>query len=254
MNIIRIKSTGSTNLFLKDLLQERVLEEGTAVLAEFQTSGRGQTGTHWESENGKNIICSIIFYPDFLPFEQRFIFSETIALGVKKALDRYIENVFIKWPNDIYVNDRKIAGILIENEITDRKIIRSIAGIGLNVNQEIFTSNLPNPVSMKQLLKTDLDLDTLSEIMVESVRDEYDILKSGQQTVISKIYHDSLYRKNGFHVFKDKKGQFIAQIQSVGDDGFLYLTTKDNEMLSYSFKEVSFCNEVKTVSDQQKMP
>jgi BirA family biotin operon repressor/biotin-[acetyl-CoA-carboxylase] ligase len=241
MNIIKIKSTASTNLFLKELSEKQFLEEGAVVFTETQTAGRGQAGNDWESEPGKNITCSILFYPVFLPVKQHFLLSETIALGVKKTLDDYIPNVSVKWPNDIYFENRKIAGILIENELTAQEITQSIAGIGLNVNQETFASNAPNPVSLKQILDVEMDLDSLLEKMVEKLMDEYEKLKAGQTEDISRAYHDSLYRKSGFYAYEDKHGRFIARIQSVSEDGFLHLQTDKGEERRYAFKEVVYC-------------
>ncbi|MDR0863341.1 MAG: biotin--[acetyl-CoA-carboxylase] ligase [Candidatus Symbiothrix sp.] len=239
MNIIKIETTTSTNLFLKELAGKQVLEEGTVALAGTQTAGRGQAGNYWESEPGKNITCSILLHPTFLLPKQHFLLSETVALGVKETLDFYLKNVTVKWPNDIYVEDRKIAGILIENELMGQQFSRSVIGIGLNVNQEVFTSNAPNPVSLKQLLGVDMNVDELTEKMVERILYWYEKLKAGETKVISQTYHDFLYRKSGFHWYEDKTGRFKARIKSVAEDGFLLLETDKGEERCYAFKEVS---------------
>lgn len=195
-SIIKIKETDSTNHWLKEQSEKQVLDEGTTVAAEFQTAGKGQRGNCWESEAGKNIICSMILYPQFLPVRLQFVLSEAIALGLKDALEQYFRPVEIKWPNDIYYGDKKIAGILIENEVTGQVIEKSIIGVGLNVNQEQFSSVAPNAVSMKQILGKETDLDALSEEMVNAVLSRYDILKAGNFALIVSDYHGSLYRKS----------------------------------------------------------
>jgi BirA family biotin operon repressor/biotin-[acetyl-CoA-carboxylase] ligase len=151
-NIIKIKEIDSTNHWLKEQSNKQFLDEGTTVVAEYQTAGKGPRGNRWDSEAGKNITCSLLLYPDFLPVKQHFLLSKVVALGIKDAAEQYIRPVHIKWPNDIYYQNRKIAGILIENEITGQTIGKSIVGIGLNVNQEQFSDAAPNAVSIKQIL------------------------------------------------------------------------------------------------------
>jgi BirA family biotin operon repressor/biotin-[acetyl-CoA-carboxylase] ligase len=240
MNIVEIESTASTNLLLKKWSEERFLEEGTVLFTNKQTAGRGQAGTFWEAEAGKNIACSLLLYPAFLPVKQHFLLSETVALGVKEILDDYVNNVTVKWPNDIYFEDRKLAGILIENELSGGGFSQSVIGIGLNVNQEIFTGDAPNPVSLKQITGRDFDLDRLVEKMIRQILYRYDQLKEGRSQLISQTYQDFLYRKNGFYRYEDKNGLFNAKIQFVADDGFLHLTTDEGEDRRYAFKEISF--------------
>jgi BirA family biotin operon repressor/biotin-[acetyl-CoA-carboxylase] ligase len=240
MNIIKIESTASTNLLLKKWSKERILEEETVLLTKNQTAGRGQTGTSWEAESGKNITCSLLLYPVFLPVKQHFLLSEAVALGLKEILDDYVKDVSIKWPNDIYFEDRKLAGILIENELSGPEFSQSVIGIGLNVNQEIFGSSAPNPVSLKQITGTDFDLDLLAEKMIRRILYWYNQLKTGRGDLISQTYRNFLYRKNGFYCYEDKNGPFNAKIQSVADNGFLHLTTDKGEDRCYAFKEVSF--------------
>jgi BirA family biotin operon repressor/biotin-[acetyl-CoA-carboxylase] ligase len=240
MNIIKIKSTNSTNLLLKELAKKQVLESGTVLITDNQTAGRGLAGNFWESEPEKNITCSLLLHPTFLPIKQNFFLSKIIALGVKDLLDNYVQNVTIKWSNDIYVESRKIAGILIENEFQGTQFIQSIAGIGLNVNQEVFLSKTPNPISLKQILKKDLDLNVILESMIQRIMYWYDILQKGNLDLITKTYDNALYRKSGFHLYEDKNGQFSAQIESVGEDGILHLKTDTGEKRHYAFKEVSY--------------
>lgn len=158
-----IDSCASTNAEIS-----RDAPHGTALMALTQTAGRGQRGNTWEAEPHRNITLSLMLRPEALPAARQFEISEAVALGVADLLDELgIEGVAVKWPNDVYVADRKIAGILIENAIGPGAMIsRSIAGIGLNVNQTEFRSPAPNPVSVKQLTGREYDLRTLAERMV----------------------------------------------------------------------------------------
>lgn len=241
MNIIRVKTTTSTNAFLKEWASKEDLPEGTTVQTFSQTAGRGQAGNHWEAEPGKNITCSILFYPEFLPVGQNFLLSKVIALGIKDTLEEYISPVLIKWPNDIYIGESKVSGTLIENELTGQVISQTIAGIGVNINQEIFRSDAPNPVSLKQLLKEEIDLDIFLEKMISNVLSWYDCLKKGQSDFIDENYIYSLYRRSGLHGYRDCNGEFRASIQRVENNGQLYLKTDKEEIRTYYFKEVSCC-------------
>jgi BirA family biotin operon repressor/biotin-[acetyl-CoA-carboxylase] ligase len=240
MPIIKIDTCLSTNAFLKELLKNQAMEEGSLVVTRNQTDGRGQIGTHWESEPGKNLTFSLILYPDFLPLKEHFLLSETVALGIKTVLDTYAEPVTIKWPNDIYYQNQKIAGILIENAITGQTFSHSIIGIGLNVNQETFLSGAPDPVSLKQISGKETDLDMLLEQLSTSILHYYQLLKNGQSKIIAQAYEQNLYRKTGFYDYEDQEGLFSARIESVDRAGFLHLITATGERRCYTFKEVAY--------------
>ena len=149
--IIRLDETNSTNNYLRELLAGDALPEGSLVIADFQTAGKGQVGNSWESEARKNLMFSLLLYPDFLPANRQFLISQIASLSVKETLDGYIDSVTVKWPNDIYWKDRKICGMLIENDLSGQHLYCSVIGIGLNINQEVFRSNAPNPVSLTQI-------------------------------------------------------------------------------------------------------
>ncbi|MDR3061886.1 MAG: biotin--[acetyl-CoA-carboxylase] ligase [Dysgonamonadaceae bacterium] len=241
MNIIRIEETTSTNVELQQMMVDGYLEEGTVLVAGNQTSGRGQAGSFWESEPGKNLLFSILLYPEFLNLKQRFLLSELTANSIKQVLDNYIDHITIKWPNDIYYQDKKIAGILIENEISENKIKQSVIGIGINVNQEIFSDKIPEAISLKQILGGEIDLDLLLDEIVNQLLSDYEKkLIDGEWDDVRQYYHDSLYRKSGMHVFSDENGKFKARIDSVADDGVLSLVTETGEIRPYLFKEVSY--------------
>jgi len=238
-NCIEITQVASTNDFLKEYCQHRRPMEGFAVFTPNQTAGKGQRGNSWVSEAGKNIILSIVFYPEFLPLTQNFLLSEAVALGVKDTLDGYLSDVAIKWPNDIYFGDKKIAGILIENEITAEKITNSIVGIGLNVNQENFVPEARNAISMKQILGTDTDIKKLSEKLLNTVRNRYFQLENNRCDAVRSDYHKCLYHRSGLFGYKDVNGAFNAEILSVADDGTLNLLDENGKKRHYFFKEIS---------------
>ena len=151
--LIALDETDSTNRYISQLcneLQESVAEL-TTVTAEFQTAGKGQRGNTWEAERGKNLLFSFVLYPTFLEARRQFILSQIVSLSIKEELDRWSDEITIKWPNDIYWRDKKICGILIENDLSGHFIGRSISGIGININQNEFHSDAPNPVSLKQI-------------------------------------------------------------------------------------------------------
>jgi BirA family biotin operon repressor/biotin-[acetyl-CoA-carboxylase] ligase len=199
-------------------------------------------GTYWEAEAGKNLTFSLLLYPRFLPVRDHFLLSKMIALAVKDVLDTYSPGISIKWPNDIYSKDKKLAGILIENEIMGQVLSQSVIGTGMNVNQEIFRSTAPNPISLKQITGQDTALDDLLEKLSSSVENRYEQLRAGETASIARDYHASLYRNDGFYPYKDRNGVFRARIESVGNDGLLHLLCNDGERRDYAFKEVSFCH------------
>lgn len=238
MTLIRVDSIPSTNSLMKDLAAQQALPEGTVVLTREQSAGRGQVGTSWESEPGKNLTFSLLLYPDFLPIHSYFLLSEAVALGIKEALSVYLDSLAVKWPNDLYHKNRKLAGILIENELQGQTIARSVIGIGINVNQETFRSDAVNPISMKQITGVDYDLGELLERIISSVFFYYNELKDGRTESVIQSYHQSLYRREGYHPYQDKEGEFFARIDRVDNSGFLHLTTQGGEQRKYAFKSV----------------
>ena len=166
--------------------------------------------------------------------------SRIFSLAVKETLDEYIEHVSIKWPNDIYFREKKICGILIENEITGSNISSSTIGIGLNVNQEYFFSDAPNPISLKQITNKTYHLDELLDHILKIAEEKYRQFLSSDTKKIRNEYQNALYRKPGYHTYEDKNGRFQACIKEVKDDGALILETENGEIRRYLFKEVCF--------------
>ena len=184
--LIALDETDSTNRYISQLcneLQESVAEL-TTVTAEFQTAGKGQRGNTWEAERGKNLLFSFVLYPTFLEARRQFILSQIVSLSIKEELDRWSDEITIKWPNDIYWRDKKICGILIENDLSGHFIGRSISGIGININQNEFHSDAPNPVSLKQITGQEHDRYEILSHILKRVQIYY----NGLQTEDSGTY------------------------------------------------------------------
>ena len=222
-----IKSTNSTNTLLKELLAKGEWSEGERFIrAGYQTAGRGQTGNGWESEAVKNLLCSIL-----LPPTNNLYF---LKIAVSVALLRVIgEDFTIKWPNDIYYGDKKLAGILLENAIVGSEVKYSIAGIGLNVNQTVFVSDAPNPVSLKQITGKEHDIDKLMERLMEEIDQ---VLNED----VWPYYKAHLYRRKGFWPYEDANGRFEARIEDVLPTGEIVLRDKQGNQRKYHFKQVRY--------------
>ena len=222
-----INSTNSTNTLLKELIAKG--QEPEYIYAGYQTAGRGQTGNSWESEKDKNLICSILLPPD------KNLYFLNIAVGV--AILRVIgEDFTIKWPNDIYWQDKKLAGILLENAMVGSQIKYSIAGIGLNVNQTVFVSNAPNPVSLKQITGREYDIDQLMNGLLEAVKS---VLNEPEEVIWTE-YKAHLYRKEGYWPFEDQNETFEARIEDILPTGEIVLRDKNNKKRIYHFKQIRY--------------
>lgn len=237
--IIRLKEIDSTNRFLRELKDEQE-DEMVVAVADFQTAGKGQGSHTWESEAGKNLLFSIKVHPRWVPVRQQFLLSMAGAIAIKEALETYVDGIMLKWPNDVYWNDKKISGTLIETSIDSKGIKTCIFGIGINVNQEAFHSDAPNPVSLRQILGHEVDRDELLQKVIEGFRRYYELLRRADYMDVSGIYHLSLYRRKGFHRYEDADGDFEGAFVEVEDDGHLILHDKQGVIRSYSFGEVKF--------------
>ena len=233
----------STNSLLSQLCKEGHVAEFHTIVTDFQSAGKGQRGNFWESAANKNLLFSTVLYPTMLKANQQYVFSMMTSLSIVNTLNKYTQGFSIKWPNDIYWNDKKICGILIENEIDGKYISQSIVGIGLNINQDEFLSDAPNPVSLKQILGTEVDKKEILQSVLQGLVASYKTLEDDYEhfkDVIHQAFLKVLYRKKGFHRYRDAHGEFEAEIESVGTDGYLFLTDKDGRRRQYAFKEVEY--------------
>lgn len=250
---------------------------GTVIAADSQTAGRGQRGNSWEAEPGKNLTFSLLLEPEHIPARRQFAISRAVALAICDCLRHWLSNhadeIAIKWPNDIYVGNRKICGILIENSLQADRICRTVVGIGLNVNQTVFRSDAPNPVSMAQLAGFEFDLDTLLDDLATTIISYFNAEECSEGTASEREYAERLWRRIGYHRFKrtKDKGQgttdsnyklrrtkdegqgsnyklrrtkdeeiFEARIVGVDPMGMLTLERRDSTRSTFAFKEVQF--------------
>ena len=215
--------------------------EGDVIVAESQSAGRGQRGHRWESEVGQNLTFSLVLEPTFVAPANQFLLSEAVALGVVDMLDGYGIGAKIKWTNDIYVGDRKLAGILIEHKLQGASLARTIVGIGLNVNQRDFPSDLPNPVSMVQLRHFEFDRDEVLDRLVKTIMARYEQLRSGDDGPLQQDYHNRLYRLGMLDWYALPSGRrFRGTIMGVRPTGALVIENEKRERSEYLFKEVEF--------------
>ena len=233
--IVHIDETDSTNRWLRERKQENASAgmEDMVVWTDFQTAGKGQGTNSWESERGKNLLFSILYHPEGISANRQFVISMAISLAIADALGEQIGDVSIKWPNDIYWRNGKIGGILIENRLSGQIIRDSIIGVGINVNQQHFHSDAPNPVSLWQIHGHETD----REALLHEILDRF-ILYINQD--IKERYKGILYRRKGFHPYSDKNGNFMATLEDVEDDGHLLLSDESGKERRYAFKEIQF--------------
>jgi BirA family biotin operon repressor/biotin-[acetyl-CoA-carboxylase] ligase len=239
-NIMFLENLPSTNTYASNLLKKGNPQEGTIIHTNYQSAGRGQQGNKWESTNGNNLLLSIILYPSFINPSCQFVISMAISLGICDFLSGIISDCCIKWPNDIYVNNDKIAGLLIENSIMGNTIENTIVGIGLNVNQVKFISDAPNPVSLRILTENTYDIEACMINLMHDLDKRYCHLSEGNNSGLKDEYISKLYRYNEWFSFYDKNGTFSGRIKSVTDEGRIQIETKSGSVNEYSYKEVGF--------------
>lgn len=236
--IVEYEELDSTNTVALQLAKEKANDK-SVVLTYCQTRGRGQAGNTWESEPGRNLSMTLIFRPQQFAAGRQFAVSMMIALGCCDFIRKYVMDCQIKWPNDIYVGDRKIAGILIEHMISGPYVGFSVCGIGLNINQEEFHSDAPNPVSLFQLTGRQIELHTALEQLLDCMGKRYAQLFDDVR--LEADYLKLMYRRKGWYQWEDQTGIFRATVKGVDEYGRLLLTDDSGRDRMYGFKEVKWC-------------
>ncbi len=226
-----LSSVDSTNNYAMRMAHARMAKHGTAWLAMEQTHGKGQRGKQWIANKGENIYLSILTEPHFLSPTDIFALAAAVALGAYGFVKKHLgQNISIKWPNDIYWNDRKTVGILIENIIQSNKLLYSVLGIGINVNQVTFDKHLRNPVSWKQVTGKTYDIVLLTKELCSCIDSSYKQLASDPAAVIDQ-YCAAMYKLHQPVTFKLENETFTAIVKGVNSDGRLVVDEAGEERL-----------------------
>jgi len=257
-----IDQTDSTNSLMQRLLRGEEQEYAACLKADVpliyttcQTAGRGQTGNTWESEPGKNLLLSYLLREPDVHISEQFLLNVTAAVAAHRTIAEWLSfeqrpMLTIKWPNDIYIGNRKIAGILVENSLCGSKILHSIAGIGINVNQEQWVSGAPNPVSIKQLTGVKADIDSI----VKRFEHKLETTLSWEPVQRRNYYRVHLFRRDGYWPFVEREvsteptmnataeaqGKFMARIKQILPTGELILCDQQGNQRTYHFKQVRY--------------
>ncbi len=239
MQIIKLNATDSTNLYLKELMGSKTLEDYTIVVTDEQISGRGQMGTKWESKPFKNLTFSILKNLNSREFTNPFALNICVSLAIYQLLNKLnIPDLSIKWPNDILSGNSKICGILIENMLTGNRMNASVIGIGLNVNQVVF-NNLPNVSSLKLLMGKTFDLDQLLVEFQHVLKQTFLEWDEKGAILMRKKYENVLFRKDKPSTFKDGEGNmFMGFIRGISNEGRLIVALEDNVIKEFNMKAI----------------
>ncbi len=246
-NLIKLSAVDSTNNFLKELLSKsEPLPEGTVIMAENQFSGRGQQNNTWHTEPGKNLTVSFLLKPSFLELKNQFFLNMSVSIAIYNVLSKFWPNGFsIKWPNDIYFNDQKVGGILIENIVVGGTIKNTIVGVGLNVNQMLFLPELQNKATSLQLImQKEIDLHQLLGAICKEIEGQYLQLKAKKHSQLKHNYTTKLYQIEKASKYRQNGEVFEGTIKGTTDSGLLLLENQ-GVIKEYNLKEIEFLNPIK---------
>lgn len=240
--IIKLSNVNSTNEFANEILKENAPTEGCVIWGISQTNGKGQKGNTWDTEEGKNLTFTIILYPNMIEPSQQFLLNKAISLGIIDFLKSHLDEelLHIKWPNDIYAGKSKIAGILIENQILGNSIQSSIIGIGLNINQLKFSSNIPNPISIKLVTGIDLNIEIALYQLLHEIEKRITNLYNSDIESLNNDYLNSLLNYQKYKKYFWNNIEIEAMIIAISEFGQLILKTKEDKIIKCNFKEIVF--------------
>ena len=234
--IFRLDKVDSTNNFAANLIEEQLCRNGALILADTQTAGKGQRGSLWESEPGKNLLCSYVYFPDNLSVDFLQELNMCLSISLIKCLKYFEIDAEIKWPNDILVDGKKISGILIENNVRAGKVKSMIFGLGLNINQQSFL-NL-GATSMAIIQGVEFSIDEVSLQLTKEFNHWISFVGVDNQT-LKLVYLNQLYGWNMIHRFQLKGQEFEGIIVGVNDRGELEINML-GEIKAFKNKEISF--------------
>lgn len=247
LEVITLPSTGSTNNWLRE---HRAQVEGRTCLlmTDFQTAGRGSGTNHWESQEGINLTFSLQVCPTDLPASRMFALSEVMSLGVSRGLEEALSaegglahgHFHIKWPNDVYYRDGKVCGMLIENDLQGKRVERSVMGVGINVNQDCFVSDAPNPMSLRQIAGHEFARAGVLASVLASTRLCLEMMEHGAYDDLYALYLGHVYRWREWHRFTDQGGTFEGMISNIEPDGHLVVQDRAGQKRRYAFGEIKY--------------
>jgi BirA family biotin operon repressor/biotin-[acetyl-CoA-carboxylase] ligase len=230
----------STNDIAAEIIRKKNVKDGTVVITDHQTAGRGQRGNTWESAQGQNLTFSIILCPVFLGAEDNFFLNIVISLGLLDVLSAYeTSRIRVKWPNDIYYMNRKLGGILIENSVQSGFLVHSIAGIGINISQKDFQN--ARAISLARITRADNDREDIFNKIIRRIDFRYHQLVSNQREELRQDYLSGLYQFNEPHLYRSKS-EFEGIITGIDEYGRL-LVKSEGGIKSYDLKEIEFLDE-----------
>ncbi len=242
-NLIVLEEVPSTNDYLKNLLSNiKPLPECTAIMAKHQTQGKGQRGNIWLTDSGKNLTCSVLLYPSDLSIDLAFNLNMLVCLAVQKWLDQYVQNVRIKWPNDLYIRDKKIGGILIENQLMQQRIKSSIIGIGININQDYFSGDLQKKATSLKIedpKHTHQDITVYCISLLETIASYYQCIDLRQTQELLTQYNALLYRRDQLARYEVGGTAREGTIREVDTQGRLIIEF-GSERETFDLKEIRF--------------
>ena len=235
------ESLPSTNGQAVKDIQEGTAHDGKVIWTGDQTQGKGNGTNQWESEKGKNLTFSLLAEPIFLKPSEQFVLTQLISIALYETLSRILspEKLFIKWPNDVYYDKKKISGVLIQNYVKGQQINFAVIGVGLNVNQKIFLSDAPNPASIIQFTGKEMEIRSLLDEILKTFESHYDTLDNQEKRMeLHEKYLKHLYLRNQWADFTDESGTFSGKIVGINDYGQLHIEDRDGNHRTYGFKEI----------------
>ncbi len=240
---IELEEVDSTNLYTERMLSKGAIDEGTVIMARFQTAGKGQGDNSWDSEPGQNLTCSILLHPRFLQPSRQFLLNEAISLGVLDFLSAYVDGAVVKWPNDILIGSKKIGGILIDHIVEGESLETSIVGIGLNINQTKFDHQLTQAASLFQIIHQELKLKEALVILCNTLEERYSLLRMNETEQLESDFYKALlgYKEEKTFLVDDREIPGI--IKGVDEFGRLLVEHPGGALKAYSHKGIEYLME-----------
>jgi BirA family biotin operon repressor/biotin-[acetyl-CoA-carboxylase] ligase len=240
-HLIKLEEVDSTNTYLSNLAAHQKLADGTVVIARYQSAGKGQRGNVWLVDKNKNLTFSILYYPNSVNINKQFLLTQAISLGVYDYLITKCKNTRIKWPNDLYVGNKKIGGLLIENSIKGESIVQVVIGVGLNINQEIFDLPYTKATSLRLEKEEHYDLEIEFTTLLTCIEKRYLQWKNGQYISLNEQYLNVLYLYQSWHIYQLPDSSFLdGKIIGINEIGELLIEDLDTQVRKFGLKEIIF--------------